>query len=107
MVTVTVPPADQVTDVSSVVSSITGAVSEFGRAVSGFYRPASNPVMDGVIMAQRQAALLPGVTMFPKGAKGARAALTHLVTGGSLGLLVDQKMNDGIAAGMSHTALVW
>jgi len=34
-VTVTVPPADQVTDVSSVVSSIKGAVSEFSHAVSG------------------------------------------------------------------------
>ncbi|WP_284946047.1 lysophospholipid acyltransferase family protein [Acidisoma cladoniae] len=72
--------------------------SQLGRAVSGFYRPASNVVMDGVIMAQRSAALEPGVTMFPKGARGARAALTHLVSGGSLGLLVDQKMNDGIAA---------
>jgi len=72
--------------------------SQLGRAVSGFYRPASNAMMDGVIMAQRTAALEPGVTMFPKGAKGARAALTHLVSGGSLGLLVDQKMNDGIAA---------
>jgi KDO2-lipid IV(A) lauroyltransferase len=35
--------------------------------------------------------------MFAKGAQGARAALTHLQAGGSLGLLVDQKMNDGIA----------
>ena len=34
--------------------------------------------------------------MFPKGAAGARAALSHLRQGGSLGMLVDQKMNDGI-----------
>jgi KDO2-lipid IV(A) lauroyltransferase len=35
--------------------------------------------------------------MFPKGAHGARLALSHVIAGGSLGLLVDQKMNDGIA----------
>jgi KDO2-lipid IV(A) lauroyltransferase len=35
--------------------------------------------------------------MFAKGARGSRAALRHLRTGGSLGLLVDQKMNDGLA----------
>jgi KDO2-lipid IV(A) lauroyltransferase len=35
--------------------------------------------------------------MFPKGAQGARLALAHVIAGGSLGLLVDQKMNDGIA----------
>jgi KDO2-lipid IV(A) lauroyltransferase len=37
------------------------------------------------------------MTMFPKGAQGARSALLHLQGGGSLGLLIDQKMNDGIA----------
>jgi KDO2-lipid IV(A) lauroyltransferase len=72
--------------------------SQLGMAVSGFYRRASNPVMDRVISAQRMAALGPGVAMFPKGAQGARLALAHLMGGGSLGLLVDQKMNDGIAA---------
>ena len=45
----------------------------------------------------RQQALGPTVSMFAKGAQGARAALKHLAGGGSLGLLVDQKMNDGIA----------
>ena len=34
--------------------------------------------------------------MFRKGARGARLALAHLRQGGSLGMLVDQKMNDGI-----------
>jgi Kdo2-lipid IVA lauroyltransferase/acyltransferase len=36
------------------------------------------------------------VPMFPKGARGARGALAHLARGGYLGMLVDQKMNDGI-----------
>ena len=71
---------------------------QLGMAVSGFYRRASNPVMDKIISTQRMAALGPGVAMFPKGAQGARLALAHLMAGGSLGLLVDQKMNDGIAA---------
>jgi KDO2-lipid IV(A) lauroyltransferase len=53
--------------------------------------------MDRFISTRRMAALSPGVAMFPKGAQGARQALAHVMRGGSLGLLVDQKMNDGIA----------
>jgi KDO2-lipid IV(A) lauroyltransferase len=68
-----------------------------GVNVAGFYRAASNVAVDRLIQALRQRALGPGVSMFSKGAQGARAALLHLRDGGSLGLLVDQKMNDGIA----------
>ena len=68
-----------------------------GIAVSGFYRAASNPEVDRAIQAMRQDALGTRVSMFAKGATGARAALAHLGKGGALGLLVDQKMNDGIA----------
>jgi KDO2-lipid IV(A) lauroyltransferase len=71
--------------------------SQLGMSVSGFYRRASSPVMDKVISMQRLAGLGPDVAMFPKGAQGARQALAHVMRGGSLGLLVDQKMNDGIA----------
>jgi KDO2-lipid IV(A) lauroyltransferase len=71
--------------------------SQLGMPVSGFYRRASNPVMDQLIRDKRSAGLGPGVAMFPKGAHGARLALAHVMGGGSLGLLVDQKMNDGIA----------
>ena len=70
---------------------------QLGLPVSGFYRRASSPVMDKLIGMQRAAGLGPGVAMFPKGAQGARQALAHVMGGGSLGLLVDQKMNDGIA----------
>lgn len=70
---------------------------QLGMAVSGFYRRPSNQVIDRIIRTQRMAALGPGVAMFPKGAQGARLALAHVIAGGSLGLLVDQKMNDGIA----------
>ncbi len=68
-----------------------------GIAVSGFYRAASNSEVDRAIQAMRQGALGARVSMFAKGAAGARAALAHLGKGGALGLLVDQKMNDGIA----------
>ena len=68
-----------------------------GMAVSGFYRAASNPEVDRAIQAMRLGALGKGMSMFAKGASGARAALSHLGRGGALGLLVDQKMNDGIA----------
>ncbi|WP_459673435.1 lysophospholipid acyltransferase family protein [Acidisoma sp. 7E03] len=70
--------------------------SQLGLAVSGAYRRASNPAVEDVIQALRCAAHGSHVTMFPKGAAGARAAIAHLSRGGSLGLLVDQKMNDGI-----------
>ncbi|MGI4746650.1 MAG: lysophospholipid acyltransferase family protein [Janthinobacterium lividum] len=76
------------------VLPIAGAL---GLTVSGFYRAASNRTVDAIIQSMRQRALVPGVSMFAKGAAGARAALSHLQHGGSLGLLVDQKMNDGIA----------
>lgn len=76
------------------VLPIAGAL---GLTVSGFYRAASNKTVDAIIQSMRQRALVPGVSMFAKGAPGARAALSHLQRGGSLGLLVDQKMNDGIA----------
>ncbi|WP_408863184.1 lysophospholipid acyltransferase family protein [Acidisoma sp.] len=71
--------------------------AQLGLAVSGAYRRASNPAVEEVIQNLRLAAHGNHVTMFPKGAAGARAAIAHLARGGSLGLLVDQKMNDGIA----------
>jgi len=69
----------------------------FGLSVSWFYRAAANPLVEHVIQAMREAATGPGVPMFAKGAEGARAALGHLRRGGLLGMLVDQKLNEGIA----------
>lgn len=70
--------------------------AQLGLAVSGAYRRASNPAVETVIQSLRVSAHGDQVTMFPKGAAGARAAIAHLARGGSLGLLIDQKMNDGI-----------
>ncbi|MGH7117542.1 MAG: lauroyl acyltransferase, partial [Acetobacteraceae bacterium] len=71
--------------------------AKLGLSVSGFYRAASNTRTDIIIQSLREEALGGQVSMFAKGPRGARAALAHLEAGGSLGLLVDQKMNDGIA----------
>ena len=71
--------------------------ASLGVPVAGFYRASSNPAIEGATQKMRQKALGSTGTMFPKGPKGARQALTHLQNGGSLGFLVDQKMNDGLA----------
>lgn len=71
--------------------------AEFGVVLGTFYRPASNPLVDRVIQAVRQAAV-PGARYFAKGAKGAREGTAMLRAGGVVGMLVDQKLNDGIAA---------
>ena len=71
--------------------------AEFGVVLGTFYRPASNPVVDSVIQSIRHAAV-PQARFFAKGAKGAREGTAMLRAGGVVGMLVDQKLNDGIAA---------
>ena len=70
--------------------------AQYGVRVAGVYRAPSNRAVASVLDAARDAAGGGLVPMFPKGAKGARLAMKHLDGGGSLGLLLDQKMNDGI-----------
>ena len=74
------------------------AVAAYGMPFSSIYRAAANSAVDDAILTLRRRALHRDVPMFPKGAQGARAAVAHLRQGGYLGMLVDQKMNDGIAA---------
>lgn len=57
------------------------------------YRSANNKWADRLFLAGRRD-IVGG--MIPKGAEGARLALKALQEGHSLGMLVDQKMNDGI-----------
>lgn len=78
-----------------------------GIALASIYRAPDNPVVARRLRRWRRAAT-GGVALplFPKGAAGARAALRHLSQGGVLGLLADQKMNDGIAIPfMGHLAM--
>jgi KDO2-lipid IV(A) lauroyltransferase len=71
--------------------------ASLGLRVSWFYRAASNPLAERLIQSLRRNASGADVPMFPKGADGARGALAHLRRGGLLGMLVDQKLNEGIA----------
>ena len=73
------------------------AAAQYGVPSSGFYRAPSNKVVDRFLLDLRLRAIGPEATMFAKGSDGARAAMKHLARGGSLGLLVDQKLNDGAA----------
>ncbi len=61
------------------------------------YRAASNHLVDEMLGQLRQAGYKNKVYMFPKGAMGARAAYAHMRHGGALGLLVDQKLDTGLA----------
>ena len=71
--------------------------TDLGLCVSGFYRAASNARANAIIQSLREKALGRHTSMIAKGRRGAHTALLHLQGGGSLGFLVDQKMNNGIA----------
>lgn len=73
------------------------AAAEHGIPSSGFYRAPSNRAVDRFLLRLRQRAIGPQATLFAKGADGARGAMRHMANGGSLALLADQKLNDGVA----------
>jgi len=69
-----------------------------GLPVGLIYRAVGNPRIDRMIRSFRASATAgDDAPLFPKGAEGARGAIAHLQAGRSLGILADQKMNDGIA----------
>jgi KDO2-lipid IV(A) lauroyltransferase len=70
-------------------------LADRGAAFAPVYRPGGNPWIDRAIQRLRTdaAGRMPA---FPKGPAGARAATMHLARGGRLGMLVDQKLNEGI-----------
>lgn len=75
------------------------AVAHHGTPFASFYRAAGNPLVDGMIRTLRNRAMgSRPVPLFAKGARGAREALAYVSAGGRLGMLVDQKMNDGVEA---------
>jgi KDO2-lipid IV(A) lauroyltransferase len=65
-----------------------------GIPVHLVYRAANNPRVDWLYTRGRGNV---GVEMIPKGADGAKQVLQLLKRGEHVGMLVDQKMNDGIA----------
>lgn len=66
-----------------------------GFTVDYFYRAPNNPWIDRLLARRR---IDPAGALIPKGAEGGRRALAALKAGRSLGVLVDQKMNEGIEA---------
>ncbi len=69
------------------------AVVQRGLHLLQIYRAANNPAVEAMMVAFRKSI---GVEAVPKGAKGGRRSATVIKAGGVMGLLVDQKMNDGI-----------
>ena len=70
--------------------------SHYGVHLASLYRAANNPIVNDMICRLREGAMGRQTILFPKGSAGARGALAHLIRGGYLGILMDQKMNDGI-----------
>ncbi len=69
----------------------------YGVDFGFMYRAPSNKLVDEMLTRLRRQNYLHNVQMFPKGAAGARTAYAHLRQGGALGLLVDQKLDTGVA----------
>lgn len=74
------------------------ATARQGVQFATVYRASDNPEIDALILELRRASEGANEKLFPKGAQGARQTLMHLRQGGFVGLLQDQKMNDGIRA---------
>jgi KDO2-lipid IV(A) lauroyltransferase len=70
------------------------AAGQRGVPLTLVYREANNPAAE--LLLQKVRAAVPGEHL-AKGSTGARAALAALIRGAHLGMLVDQKLNDGIA----------
>lgn len=70
------------------------AAKSVGVPYAQVYRAANNPFVDAMLRRIRG---LDKNNSIPKGPRGARSAVALLRSGRRLGMLVDQKMNDGIA----------
>lgn len=66
-----------------------------GLPITLVYRHANNPWMEDLYRRGRKASATGG--QIPKGPEGARKIMQVLKAGGHVGMLIDQKMNDGIA----------
>jgi Kdo2-lipid IVA lauroyltransferase/acyltransferase len=71
------------------------AMAAVGLEFAQVYRAPNNRLIARMIHLVRG---LPADRQIPKGAAGARMAISTLKAGGRVAMLVDQKMNDGVAA---------
>lgn len=70
-----------------------GITARHGIPLSNVYRAPNNPHVDRVLRGLRDES----AELIPKGPSGARQLLQSMTRHARLGMLVDQKMNDGIA----------
>ena len=70
------------------------SLKHYGLDYAQVFRAPNNPLVDRLIRRIRR---LSEEEIIPKGTKGARKALEILGNNGRIGMLVDQKLNDGIA----------
>ena len=70
------------------------ALMRHGLPLHIVYRRSNNPLADQLFLTGRRDVV---ASLIPKGAEGARQIIKALQSGDSAGMLVDQKMNDGIA----------
>ena len=73
--------------------AMTPALKLLGLPAHGVYRAANNPLTDALINRQRARYL---TSMAPKGRSGARRLMTLAKERAIIGMLVDQKLSDGI-----------
>lgn len=71
-------------------------LTELGYTISFIYRPPNNPLVDNLLRRIRKKY---GVNLIRKGPSGAKECIKVLKSNkGNIGMLMDQKMNDGIKA---------
>ena len=75
---------------------MTIVLKDYGVDNGLVYRTANNPLIDRFIVAERAKVMTQ--RQFPKGRRGWRSVVACLRDGRSLGMLVDQKLNDGVEA---------
>ncbi len=68
-----------------------------GVTIAYMYRAAGNPLVNDIILRLRESNFKRQIKMFAKGAAGGRGAYAHLLKGGYLGLLTDQKLDTGLS----------
>lgn len=71
------------------------AAAHVGLVIDAVFRAPDNPLIAALFDKRRSH---PDARLFPKGSAGARQVMQALKDGRPLGILIDQKMNDGIEA---------
>ncbi len=79
------------------------AATQYGIPLHLVYRPPNHPVAKGLIERIR---ISSGSALLPKGGRGARELIQEIKRNGRIGILVDQKFNEGISVPfLGHKAM--